>query len=238
MERIRVMIVDKQIFFRNGLCQALSGESDLELLDYDPAQNLITAVEDESPDVLLLDIDYPLLSGLRLSRRVVCHFPNTSVVMLSPNPTDEELIKVIKSGAAAYLSKNSSAEGLVKTIRQVSRGEYPINDILAAIPNATEYVVKQFRDMALMGKAAHGVGTPITLRETQTLSYVAGGKTNKEIGQILQISEQTVKSHISSVLLKLNASHRAHAVALAIRNGWITGEEDLSEQPWPKVHVR
>ena len=237
MERIRVMIVDKQIFFRNGLCQALSGESDLELLDYDPAQNLITAVEDESPDVLLLDIDYPSLRGLRLSRRIVRHFPNTSVVMLSPNPANEELIEVIKSGAVAYLSKNSSVEELVRTIRQVSRGKCPIDDILAAIPNATAYVAKQFRGMAIRGKAAHGVGTPLTFRETQVLSYVAGGKTNKQIGHILQITDQTVKSHISSVLLKLNARHRAHAVALAIRNGWITGEEDLSEQPRPKVHV-
>jgi len=237
MQRIRVMVVDKQAFFRNGLCQALSWEPDLEVLNYDPAQNLITAVKDEAPDVLLLDIDYPSLRGLRLSRRIVHHFPNTSVVMLSPNPTDEELVEAIKSGAAAYLSKNSGAEEVSKTIRQVSRGEYPIDNILAAIPNATEYIVKQFRDMALMGKAAHGIGTPLSFRETQVISYVASGKTNKEIGQILQISEQTVKSHVSSILRRLNASHRAHAVALAMRNGWITGEEGLSEQPRPKVHV-
>ena len=237
MQRIRVMIVDKQVFYSKGLAQVLSQEPDLELLNYDTGQNLITVVEDESPDVLLLDIDYPSLRGLRLSRRIVRHFPNTSVVMLSPNPTNEELIEVIKSGAVAYLSKNSSVEELVKTIRQVSCGKCPIDDILAAIPNATAYVAKQFRGMAIMGKAAHGVGTPLTFRETQVLSYVAGGKTNKQIGQILQITDQTVKSHISSVLLKLNARHRAHAVALAIRNGWITGEEDLSEQPRPKVYV-
>lgn len=237
MERIRVMVVDKQVFYRNGLCQALSQEPDLELLDYDPAQNLIAVVEDELPDVLLQDIDYPSLSGLGLSRRVVRHFSNTSVVMLSPTPTNAELIEVIKSGAVAYLSKNTSAEELVKTIRQVSRGECPIDDILAAIPNATAYVVKQFRGMAIMGKTAHAIGTPLTFREMQVLNYVAGGKTNKETGQILQISEQTVKSHISSVLLKLNASHRAHAVALAMHNGWIVGKEDLSEWPRAKAGV-
>jgi len=237
MQRIRVMVVDKQAFFKNGLCQALSWEPDLEVLNYDPAQNLITAVKDEAPDVLLLDIDYPSLRGLRLSRRIVRHFPNTSVVMLSPNHTDGELIEIIKSGAAAYLSKNSSAEEVSKTIRQVSHGEYPIDDILTAIPNATAYVVKQFRNMAITGKVAHGIGTPLTPRETQILSYVASGKMNKEIGPILQISKQTVKSHISSILRKLNATHRAHAVALAIRNEWITSEESLSEQPRPKVHV-
>ncbi len=237
MERIRVMIVDKQVFYRKGLCQALSGESDLELLDYDPGRNLIIAVEDESPHVLLLDIDYPLLSGLRLSRRIVRHFPNTSVVMLSPNPTNEELIEVIKNGAVAYLNKNATAEEVSEMIRRVSRGECPIDDILAAIPNATAYVVKQFRDMALMGKTAHAIGTPLTFREMQVISYVASGKTNKEIGQILQISEQTVKSHVSSILLKLNAGHRAHAVALAIRNGWIVGEEGLSGQPQPEVYA-
>jgi len=236
VEKIKVMIVNNQVYYRKGLVQALSQEPDLELLDYAPGRNLITTVEDESPDILLLDIDYPSLSGLKLSRRIVRHFPNTSVVMLSSNTTDEELVEVVKGGASAYLKKNTTVEELVKAIRQVSRGEYPIDDTLAAIPNATEYILKQLRNITFVGKAVQGV-TPLTFREMQVLSYVANGKTNKEIGQILQISEQTVKSHVSSVLRKVNATHRAHAVALAIRNGWITGDGGLPRQSRPMVHT-
>ena len=236
-ERVRVMIADKQAFFRDGLRQALSQESDLELLGCDPDNNLIEAVEDQSPDVLILGIDYPALSGLRLSKKVVRRCPKTGVVILSPNPTDEELVEAVKSGASAYLSKNTSVEELIETIGRVLRGEYPIDDILAATPDVTEQVLRQFRDVALLGRVAHALANPLTYRETQVLDCIARGKSNKQIGQALQISEQTVKSHVSTVLRKLNANHRAHAVALAMRSGWIGSEEKLPIRSRPQVRA-
>ena len=235
MERVRVMIADKQAFFRDGLRRALSQESDLELIDCDPTHNLIEAVEDQSPDVLLLGIDYPALSGLRLSKKVVRRSPKTGVVMLSPNPTDEELVEVVKSGASAYLSKNTSIKELIETIREVLRGEYPIDGILAATLDVTEQVLRGFRDVALLGRVAHALVTPLTYRETQILDCIARGKSNKQTGQALQISEQTVKSHVSIILRKLNATHRAHAVALAMRSGWIGNEEKLPMRSRPEV---
>jgi len=152
MEKVRVMIADKQNFFRSGLRYALSQEYDLELLDCDPDQHLIEAVEDQSPDVLILDIDYPSLNGLRLSKRITRRFPNTGVIVLSPNPNEEELIEVVRSGAAAYLSKNTGVEELVEAIKRVSGGEYPIDDILADTPDATEQVLREFRTLGYWGE--------------------------------------------------------------------------------------
>ena len=225
MEKITALIVDKQSFFRAGMCQALSSQPDFELLDCGPSQDLMGLIETKLPGVVLLDIDFPSLSGLELCRRIVRHYPSTRVVVLTPNPNDEELFEVIKTGAVAYLDKNTSPQRLAEMVRQAQRGEYPINDSLTARPRVAEQVLKQFQTIVSMGKGMETVAAPLTSRETQILSYIAEGNSNKQIARILQISEQTIKNHVSAILRKLNANDRAHAVVLAIRHGWISAEE-------------
>ena len=168
-----VMIVDKQALFRTGVCQALSEQTEFEVSDCDPNQNPMELIEANSPGVLLLDIDYPSLSGLDLARKVVLRFPSTRVIMLSSNPGDKQLFEVIKTGAVAYLSKDTNTEELVKTIGQASGGEYPINDSLVASPEVAEHVLRQFQDMISMGKAMEAIAAPLTPRETQILNYIA-----------------------------------------------------------------
>ena len=225
MEKINVMIVDKQSFFRAGVRQAILQQPDFELIDCAPSEDLLALIEANSPSVVLLDIDFPSLSGLELCRRIVRHYPNTRVVMLTPNPNDEQLFEVIRTGAVAYMDKNSNTEELTETIRQAYVGRYPINDSLTARPKVAEHVLRQFQAIVSMGKAMETVTAPLTARETQILSYVAEGNSNKQIARILQISEQTIKNHVSAILRKLNANDRAHAVVLAIRHGWISAEE-------------
>ena len=225
MEKIIIMIVDKQSFFRAGMRQALSPQADFELMDYPPDEDLLAQFEAHSPDVVLLDIDFPSLSGLEMCRKMVRHYPGTRVIMLTPNLNDEQLFEVIKTGAMAYLDKNTATNELTETIRQAHHGEYPINDSLAARPKVAEHVLKQFQTMVSMGKVMENVAAPLTPRETQILDYIAGGNSNKQIAYILQISEQTIKNHVSAILRKLNANDRAHAVVLAIRHGWISVEE-------------
>ncbi len=220
-----MMIVDKQSFFRAGMRQALLPEPDFELVDCAPDEDVLALIETNFPNVVLLDVDFPSLSGLELCRRVVRHFPGTRVIVLTPNPGDEQLFEAIKTGAVAYLDKNTTAEELTQTIRQAHRGEYPINDGLAARPKVAEQVLKQFQAMVSMGKGMETVTAPLTSRETQILRYIAEGNSNKQIARILQISEQTIKNHVSAILRKLNANDRAHAVVLAIRHGWISVEE-------------
>jgi DNA-binding NarL/FixJ family response regulator len=122
------------------------------------------------------------------------------------------------------LNKKATAEELVSTIRRARNGEYPINESLTR-PTVAKHVLKQFQDIASIGKVMEAVAAPLTQRETQILNYIAQGNSNKQIAYILNISEQTIKNHVSSILRKLNANDRAHAVALAMRNGWILPEE-------------
>ena len=219
MDKIKVMIIDEQAFFRAGVRQTLSDQSDLEILECDPTEDVLQLVEANLPDVALLGSDLASLSGIELGRKIAQHFPNTKVIVLSPDPNDEELFEVIKTSAVACLSKRASAEELASTIRRARSGEYPINESLMTRPKVAKQVLNQFRGMA---RTLEGIAAPLTKRETQILTYVAEGNSNKEIARILAISEQTIKNHVSAILRKLNVNDRAHAVALALRSGWIS----------------
>ena len=213
------MIIDEHAFFRAGVRQTLSQQPDLEVLECDSTQNGLELIESTLPDVALLGSDLAGLSGIQLGRVIAQHYPNTKVIVLSPDPDDEELFEVIKTAAAACLSKKASAEDLVNTIRRAFKGEYPINESLMTRPQVASRVLSEFRGVA---KTMEGLAAPLTGRETQILTYIAEGNSNKEIAHILEISEQTIKNHVSSILRKLNANDRAHAVALALCRGWIT----------------
>ncbi|MBA7485099.1 Transcriptional regulatory protein DegU [subsurface metagenome] len=224
MNEIAVVIIDKQAFFRSGVRQALSEQAGFRVLEGAPDDGSLDIIEAESPDVVLLDINFPALSGLELGRKIARRYPNSKVVILSPNSSDDELFEVIKTGAVAYLNKNTTTEELVSVINRACHGEYPINDSLITRPAVAEHVLRQFRDIVSAGKVLETVTAPLTYRETQILNYIAQGNSNKQIAHILEISEQTIKNHVSSILRKLNANDRAHAVALAMRNGWIPAE--------------
>jgi len=221
MDRIKAMIIDEQALFRTGVHQALSGQADLEILEADPAQNPLETIEAKMPDVVLLGSDLASRSGIELGRKIAQYYPNTKVIVLSPDPNDEELSEVIKTAAAACISKKATAEELAGTIRRASKGEYPINESLMTRPKVAKQVLNQFRGFS---RTLEGIAAPLTKRETQILTYVAEGNSNKEIARILSISEQTIKNHVSAILRKLNANDRAHAVTLALHSGWISPE--------------
>ena len=231
MRKTIVMIIDREPFFRAGLRQALSQQDGLEILECDPEEGKAATekIAASSPDVALVDIGYPTLMGLELGKKIARSFPATKVVMLSANPNDddEELFEVIKSGAVAYLrSKDCTPTKLMETIKKASHGEYPINDSVSSRPKVAWRVLRQFQDIAAIGMTIEDITTPLTSKEVQILNYIAEGNTNKRIASVLGISEQTIKNHVSAILRKLNANDRAHAVFLALRNGWISIEVD------------
>ncbi len=222
MNKIVVAIVDKQALFRVGVRHALSQQPDFEVFDSAPNQNATALVEAKSPDVLLVDIDYPSFKGLDLARKIALCCPGAKIIILTSNPDDKQIFEIIKTGAADYLDKSVAAEELAKTIRAVARGEYLINASLLARRKVAERVLRQFQNMRSGNeKTTEDIVAPLTSRETQILNYIADGNSNKQIASILQISEQTIKNHVSNILRKLNANDRAHAVFLAIRHGWI-----------------
>lgn len=227
MDKIAVMIVDKQIIFRIGVRHVLAQQPDFEIVDSSPRENLMECIEAKPPDVLLLDIDHPSFCGLNLARQIVLCSPHTKIIMLTSHPDDQQLFEVIKSGALAYLDKSATAAELVKTVSEVYHGEYLINDSLLARPACAERVLRQFQNLHINvnGKTRGKTVAPLTPRETEILKYIADGSSNKQIAAILQVSEPTVKNHVSHILRKLHANDRAHAVFLAVRYGWISAEE-------------
>jgi two-component system response regulator DegU len=235
MRKITLMIVDSQPFFRAGVRQALSQGNNLDIMDIlecDPGEDgndAITQITANSPDIVLVDIGYPFLNGLELGKKIARSFPGTGVIVLSANPDedDDELFEVIKIGAVAYLrSKHCSPTELAETIKRASNGEYPINECVSNKPKVAWRVLRQFQDMASMGRTIEDITTPLTPKEIQILTHIAEGNSNKRIANILGISEQTIKNHVSAILRKLNANDRAHAVFIAIRNGLISIQLD------------
>jgi len=231
MHKIVLMIVDSNPFSRSGLKQTLSEQDSLDILEVleaepgDDGRELMTKISESSPDVVLLDVDYPSLSGLEVGRQIIRHNPGTRVVMLSSNPyeNDAELFDVIKTGAVAYLRiKDCSSEELVDAIKRAADGEYPINDSVNVRPKVAERVLRQFQELASMEKAMQDVTAPLTPKELQILTLIAEGNSNKQIANILGISDQTIKNHVSAILRKINANYRAHAVYIAIRDGLIS----------------
>jgi len=223
MEKIGVFVIDSNPLFREGLRQALNQIEDIEVVAESNINNeALELIASFSLDMVLLDIGLPFLIGLNLARQITQRSPGISVIILTPYDDDEQLFQAVKSGAAGYLSKNVTADELALAIRRIHRREYIITEAVLTRPRVAERVLKQFQDISLVGAAMETLATPLTPREQEVLSYVTRGYLNKQIAHKLSISEQTIKNHMSSVLLKLDANDRTQAVVLAMHYGLIS----------------
>ena len=182
---------------------------------------VLSTIDNLPPDVALVDIDSTSDGGLTLARRIKQRSPNIAIVVLTSNPNDAQLFQALKAQAAAYLNKEITADQLIDIIRRVARGEHPINESLTARPNVAEQVLHQFQELSWRSEA-EGFISPLTPREIEILNYIAQGYLNKQIAVELNISEQTIKNHVTSILRKLNANARTEAVVVAIKKGLIS----------------
>ena len=222
MDRIRVFKIDRQPLFRQGIRATLSRRKGIEFVGEGGVdEEVLSALEGSSPDVVLLDIDYPSLSGLKLCRRIKQLLASVAVIVLTPQVDDEQFFEVIKSQASAYLSKESSAAELADAIRQCAGGEHPINGKLTDRPGVAERILRQFQELSREREIAEFT-SPLTRREMEILGHMAKGYLNKQIAEALEVSEQTVKNHITSILRKLNVNARTQAVVVAIKKGLVS----------------
>jgi len=181
------------------------------------------------PDIVLLDINMPQMSGLEVTRVIRRRHPQTGVIILTMREDDEQLFHAIRVGAAAYATKDVEADELITLIRRVAKGEYLINENVLSRPFVASRVLDQFRELSSIDSVAENVFSPLTPREIEILDCVAQGNSNKEIARILKISDQTVKNHITSILRKLAVNDRTQAVIYALRHGWIRLENDPTD---------
>lgn len=221
-EKIQVFIISQQSLFRNGIQHSLSSLPDLTIDGTSEINDgVLTTIDNLPPDVALLDIDGAPDAGLNLARKIKQHSPSIAIVVLASNPNDDQLFEVLKGQAASYLSKETTPEKLIETIRRVAHGEHPINESLTTRPKVAEQVLLQFQELSRRTEAEAFI-SPLTPREMEILKYIGQGFLNKQIAVELGISEQTIKNHVTSILRKLNANARTEAVVLALKQGLIT----------------
>ena len=237
MRRIKVLIVSSNTFARSGIKQSLAEQNALQMLDIvecdldQEETNLITQIADCLPDIVLLDQGHHTSLGLQLTRKITRSFRGIKVVTISSKNAedDAELFQVVKSGAAAYLNaEHCTSDLLIQTISRCADGEYPINDSVTNRPKLSWRVLREFQEFALNRKYVANAMESLTSKEIQVLKLICEGNSNRQIGDILGTSEQTIKNQVSSILRKLNANDRAHAVFIAARDGWIPAKTDNS----------
>lgn len=221
--KVRVLIVDDHPLFRQGVRWNLEAAQDIEVVgEAENGQEAIKLSDRFVPDVVLVDINLPGLNGLEVARVIKRHHPRVGIIVLSVYEDDEQLFQAIKVGAAAYLSKDVSPQELIDIINQVARGAYLINDRVMAKPHVATRILSQFREQAASDDDhISSLFAPLTSREIEILDCIARGLSNKEIASDLNISSQTVKNHITSILKKLQVDDRTRAVMFAIKQGWI-----------------
>ncbi len=222
MNKIQVIIISQQFLFRQGIEHSLSEMEDMVITGTAEVNDkVLSAIDTLPPDVALVDIDASADSGLKLARKIKQRLSNIGVIVLTSSPDDAQLFQALKAQAGAYLSKEVNADELVDTIRRVAHGEHPINETLTSRPKLAEKVLQQFQELTWRSEA-EGFISPLTPREREILNYIAQGYLNKQIAAELDISEQTIKNHVTSILRKLNANVRTEAVVVAIKQGLIS----------------
>jgi DNA-binding NarL/FixJ family response regulator len=208
--RIRVLVVDDHQVFRNGLCRLLT-DSGLEIVgDAASGEQALDLTARLAPDVVVMDLNLPGMSGIEATRRLSIAAPKTRVLVLTISGNDADVAEAVLAGACGYLLKDVSIDEIVAGVRAAAAGESLISPKVAT---------KLLDRLRATGRATVEGDAELSEREVEVLRKVAEGKENSEIAIELFISPQTVKNHISNILAKLQIENRIQAAVYAVRKG-------------------
>jgi NarL family two-component system response regulator LiaR len=206
-DRISVMLVDDHAIVRQGLRTYLELQPDIEVVgEASDGKQAIAMVRDLLPDVILMDLVMPNADGVEATRAVTSLSPSTRVIVLTSFSEDEKVFASIKAGAQGYLMKDVLPQDLVAAIRTVYRGEAQLD------PEIARKLMQEFTNPQPTAPKHD-----LTDRELEVLTLIAHGKSNKDISEVLVLSEKTVKTHVSNILQKLHLSDRTQAAVYALR---------------------
>lgn len=212
MNKIRVLIADDHSMVRQGLKQILELEQDITVVaQASNGEEAIALATSFSPDVILMDINMPILNGIQAIKELRQRQHPSKIIVLTIHEDREYLFKALQLGAEGYVLKDAEPSVLIHAIRNVAEGQSFIQ------PNMTKELVKEFNRVTLNDKEKQDESN-LTTREIEVLELIAEGMINKEIGKQLYISEKTVKNHVSNIFKKLNVSDRTQAAIYAFKH--------------------
>lgn len=203
-ESIRILAVDDHPLFRHGIVGLLTDQPDIQLVaEAGTGLEAIQQFRSHRPDITLMDLQMPEMSGLDAMMAIRGEFPDAKIIVLTTYSGDVQVLRALKAGARAYLLKNTLHRNLLETIRAVHAGK------------------KTLSPEASFELAEHATDDALTPGEVAVLQLIAAGNANKQIADLLSITEETVKGRVKNILSKLNANDRTHAATIGLKRGII-----------------
>lgn len=216
-DKIRVILADDHALVRQGIRQFMEEADDIVVVaEAANGEEAIRLIEEHRPDVAVLDIQMPVMTGIEVTRQIKARFRGVRILILTAYDEDPYVFALLQAGASGYILKSAEADDLLEAVRKVHRGESVLS------PEVTEKVVRQIQAGG-PASAAEQVEA-LTAREIDVLRLAAQGMTNRAIGRALGISDRTVQGHLANVYGKLGVSSRTEAVTEALKRGWIVLE--------------
>jgi DNA-binding NarL/FixJ family response regulator len=211
MNKTRVLLVDDHEVVRLGLMTLINDQPSMQVVgEAGTTAEAVRAVERLHPDVVLMDIRMPGEGGIEATQQIVARFPETQVVMLTSFADDELIVRAIRAGAVGYVLKQVGNEELLRAITAVARGEALLD------PSTTARLLSRVREAER--KADEDAFRDLSDREMDVLAELARGKTNAEIGRVLNLSEKTVRNYVSTILEKLHLTNRVELATYAVEH--------------------
>ena len=209
---LHILVADDHGIVRSGLRMLIDRQEGMRVVaEADDGVAAVEAAQREHPDVAVLDVAMPRMTGIQAAREIKAHCPETSVLLLSMHDEERYLYDAMKAGASGYVLKRAADEDLIDAVRSVAAGR----PFLSAVTQTA--LVKEWIDQG----GDHGPRDRLTPREQDVVKLIAEAYTNKQIAEILKVSEKTVESHRANVLAKLGMRDRVELVRYAIRRGLI-----------------
>ena len=212
-QAMRVLIVDDHTIVRKGIRALLAEIAGIEVVgEADNGQEAVTQAETLHPDVILMDLAMPKMDGIEATRQIKASQPDSRILVMTSFAADDKVFPAIKAGALGYLLKESAPEDLVQAIHQIHRGESSLH------PTIARKVLQEITHPSDRPPTPN----PLTEREAEVLRLVAQGLSNQDIARKLNISDPTVRTHVSNIMSKLHLATRIQAALYALREGLVS----------------
>ena len=213
---VRVLLVDDHDFFRAGLRSLLTEEPDVEVVGEAPdGASGIELYPLRQPDVVLMDLKMPGISGIEATRRLLASWPDARVLVLTVSADDTAVLDAIRAGASGYIVKDATIDEIVRGVRAVASGQF------LAAPRVSRALVTAVEGASERAEGVERVASKLSERELRVLQLIGEGKGNSEISAELYISPSTVKNHVGEILDKLGVDNRVEAAVYAVRSGLV-----------------